>query len=262
LTVICPATTFATEQERKKKMPQNWNVSPQSWIMSGKTVVAIAAVISLTIPMPVKAADRSPVVVELFTSQGCSSCPPANANLIELSKRPDVLALSFAVTYWDYLGWKDTFDRPEYTDRQVAYEKPLGQQGPYTPQMVINGTATVVGNRLAEVQDLVERTAPLSGPTITLGASEVSIGVDEARSGTADVWLVRYDPNLVEVPVARGENTGRTLPHTHVVHALEHLGNWAGISETFALKPTKDGLKTAILVQAPQGGPILAAATN
>ena len=243
-------------------MPQNWNVSPQSWIMSGKATIAIAAVISLSTPMPSRAANSPPVVVELFTSQGCSSCPPANANLIELSKRPDVLALSFAVTYWDYLGWKDIFDKPEYTDRQVTYEKPLNQQGPYTPQMVINGTATLVGNRLAEVQNLLDKTAPLTGPAITLGVSEVSIGSDETRSGAADVWLVRYDPNVVEVPVARGENTGRTLPHTHVVHALEHLGDWAGTSETFALKSTEDGLKTAILVQAPQGGPILAAATN
>src|SRR3569623_2364930 len=156
-------------------MPQNWNVNSQSWIMSGKTIVAIAAVISLSIPMPSLAANSPPVVVELFTSQGCSSCPPANANLIELSKRPDVLALSFAVTYWDYLGWKDIFDKPEYTDRQVAYEKPLGQQGPYTPQMVVNGTATVVGNRLAEVQNLIDRTARLSGPEINLSAGEVKL---------------------------------------------------------------------------------------
>src|SRR3569833_242699 len=193
-------------------MQQNSNESPQSSIISGKTIVAIAAHISLSQPMPSRAGNSPPVVVELFNCQGCSSCPPANANLIVLSKRPDILALSFAVTYWDYLGWKDIFDKPEYTDRQVAYEEPLGQQGPYTPQMVIYGTATVGGNRLAEVQDLVARTAPLKGPAITLSASEVAIGAGAPVAGNADVWLVRYDPNLAQVPVARGENSGRTLP--------------------------------------------------
>jgi hypothetical protein len=91
-------------------------------------------------------------VVELFTSQGCSSCPPANANLIKLSKRDDVLALSFAVTYWDYLGWKDSFGKREFTDRQAVYEPALGQSGSYTPQMVVNGRTTTVGNNLAENQ--------------------------------------------------------------------------------------------------------------
>ena len=243
-------------------MLKNWNVDPQTWIMGAKTIVAVAAVASRSVPMPSKAAGAQPVVVELFTSQGCSSSPPANANLIELSKRPDVLALSFAVTYWDYLGWKDIFDKPEYTDRQVAYEKPLGQQGPYTPQMVVNGTATVVGNRLAEVQNLIDRTARLSGPEISLSDGEVKLSGATSVAGAADVWLVRYDPNLVEVPVARGENTGRTLPHTHVVHALERLGGWTGTPTTFNLTPAVAGLKTAILVQTPNGGPILAATTN
>jgi hypothetical protein len=98
------------------------------------------------------AADRPLTVVELFTSQGCSSCPPANANLIKLSKRDDVLALSFAVTYWDYLGWKDSFGKREFTDRQAVYEPALGQSGSYTPQMVVNGRTTTVGNNLAENQ--------------------------------------------------------------------------------------------------------------
>jgi len=200
--------------------------------------------------------------VELFTSQGCSSCPPANANLIELSKRSDILPLSFAVTYWDYLGWKDTFDRPEFTDRQVAYEKPLGQPGPYTPQMVINGTATTVGNRLPQVEQLIAAATPLEGPDVTLGAGSVRIGSGASRDAAADVWLVRYDPSLVEVPVGRGENTGRTLPHTHVVHALERLGGWTGQDVSFAVPDAADGLKTAILVQGSLGGPILAATTD
>ena len=221
----------------------------------------LAAAAALSSP-PALAAQKSPVVVELFTSQGCSSCPPANANLIKLSNRPGVLALSFAVTYWDYLGWKDTFDRPEYTDRQTAYEPPLAQIGPFTPQMVVNGATTTVGTSLAEIERLVAEARPLAGPELTLAADSVAIAAGNAPRSGADVWLVRYDPKLVEVPVAKGENTGRTLPHTHVVHALQHLGKWTGAASSFKLAAPADGLLTAVLVQEVNGGPILAAASN
>jgi hypothetical protein len=239
-------------------------IAPHAWIMIGKSLFALVAVAAVAMPMSGHADEkpRSPVVVELFTSQGCSSCPPANANLIELSKRTDVLPLSFAVTYWDYLGWKDTFDKPEYTDRQVAYEKPLGQAGPYTPQMVINGSATTVGNKLPLVEQLIASAPPLRGPSVTLGSGSVVIGRAQPDTAQADVWLVRYDPHLVEVPIGRGENTGRTLPHTHVVHDLERLGSWSGETVSFVVPAAPDGLKTALLVQGIHGGPILGAATD
>ena len=208
------------------------------------------------------AGERSPTVVELFTSQGCSSCPPANANLIKLSKRDDVLALSFAVTYWDYLGWKDIFGKPEFTDRQAIYEPALGQSGSYTPQMVVNGATTAVGNNFREIEQLVAGASPLKGPPISLGKTDVTIGTGAGPKLAADVWLVRYDPNLVEVPVDRGENTGATLPHTHVVHALKRLGSWTGTTVSYDIAPVSGGLKTAILVQGQQGGAILAAATD
>jgi hypothetical protein len=102
-----------------------------------------------------EAGQKKLVVVELFTSQGCSSCPPANANLIKLRDRPDVLSLSFSVTYWDRLGWKDVFGRPEFTDRQAAYEPGLGERGPYTPQMVVNGAKSGVGADFAQVEQLI-----------------------------------------------------------------------------------------------------------
>ena len=229
----------------------NWSIVP---------LAALAA--AFAAPAAALAADKPPVVVELFTSQGCSSCPPANANLIALSQRADVLPLSFAVTYWDYLGWKDIFDRPEYTDRQVAYEKPLGQRGPYTPQMVINGATTVVGNDLDSVNRAVAAATPLAGPDVTLNAGTVVIGAGSAPAAAADVWLVRYDPMLVEVPVARGENTGRTLPHTHVVHSLTRLGGWSGVAQSFNLPPADANLKSAVLVQTVSGGPILSAVTD
>lgn len=224
--------------------------------------VALLATAAIGLIPPALAASKTPVVVELFTSQGCSSCPPANANLIKLSQHDDVLALSFAVTYWDYLGWKDSFDAPEYTDRQVAYEPPLKQQGPYTPQMVINGASTAVGINLAEVEQLIGAAKPLSGPAVTLADGSVSVGAGQAPASGADVWLVQYDPNVVNVPVARGENTGRTLPHTHVVHSLKRLGGWTGSAISLDLPGAMAGLQTAVLVQAPHGGPILGVATN
>src|SRR6185437_7432351 len=121
------------------------------------------------------AAQAQPVVVELFTSQGCSSCPPANASLAAISNRPDVLALSFGVTYWDYLGWKDTFAKPEFTQRQVSYERGLGHDGPFTPQIVVNGSSDTVGNRIGDIQRLVAESR-LSGPLIAVDGMTVSIG--------------------------------------------------------------------------------------
>lgn len=201
-------------------------------------------------------------VVELFTSQGCSSCPPANANLIELSKRPGVLALSYGVTYWDRLGWKDIFAKEEFTDRQQVYEQPLGRDGPFTPQMVVNGRADVVGNRLSEVDQLIAEQGTLAVPAFELGKGTLTIGAGAAPKGKADIWLVTYDENLINVPVKRGENSGETLPHKNVVHSLTKLGTWTGLAETVDLPPAKAGLRSAILIQEPDGGPIVAAASR
>ncbi|UJW87164.1 DUF1223 domain-containing protein [Devosia sp. SL43] len=232
-------------------------MSRTATVLAGFILVAsTGGIISAT------AEQRSPVVVELFTSQGCSSCPPANANLITLSQRPDVLVLSFAVTYWDRLGWKDTFGKPEFTERQVIYEPALEQFGPYTPQMVVNGSTTAVGNRLEDVEALIASAAPLPGPALDLGTAILSIAAGNAPASGADIWRVTYDPRTVEVPIGRGENTGRTLAHTHVVHALENLGNWTGTALDLPVLPVPNGFKTAILVQERNGGPILAAVTN
>jgi hypothetical protein len=201
-------------------------------------------------------------VVELFTSQGCSSCPPANANLIEISKRPDVLALSFGVTYWDRLGWKDIFATPEYTDRQITYETPLGRDGPFTPQVVVNGRADVVGNRIGEIDNLIATTPKADAPAVSLKSNSLAIGAGKAPANGADIWLVTYDDKTVNVPVSRGENTGHTLPHKNVVHSLSSLGSWDGKAVTLDIPSAKPGLRTAVLIQAPHGGPILTAATN
>jgi hypothetical protein len=203
------------------------------------------------------AAQAQPVVVELFTSQGCSSCPPANASLAAISNRPDVLALSFGVTYWDYLGWKDTFAKPEFTQRQIRYERGLGHDGPFTPQIVVNGSTDTVGDSLGNVEHIVAA-AHLEGPQIKLNGTTVLVGA-AAPTSSADVWLVRYDPRTINVSVARGENEGVTLPHKNVVRELTRLGSWSGQATSYEISPAKEGLATAILVQRPNGGAILAA---
>jgi hypothetical protein len=205
------------------------------------------------------ASVQNPAVVELFTSQGCSSCPPADANLIELAKRPDVLALSFHVTYWDRLGWKDTFDQEAFTQRQSDYEAPLHESGSFTPQMVVDGRTDAVGNVRADVEKLIVKSNRAAMPQIRLTANSVSVG---AGTGNADVWLVRYDPRVVQVPISRGENAGTTQPQINVVRVLTNLGAWRGAEEQFALPPAQPGLKTAILLQKPHGGEIIAMARD
>lgn len=226
------------------------------------TLAVLAVSAGLGSAGAVKAADRRPVVVELFTSQGCSSCPPANANLIALSKRQDVLALSFAVTYWDRLGWKDIFGKPEFTQRQAVYEPALGQDGPFTPQIVVEGRSTAVGADLHEIEALIAAQAPDPGPPVHLGKDRASIGTGRPPVAEADVWLVRFEPNVINVTIKRGENSDRTLPHGHVVRTLTRLGGWTGEPADFPLTDSASGLRTAILVQTRNGGPILAAATD
>ena len=207
---------------------------------------------------PVAAAPLT--VVELFQSQGCSDCPPANANVTALSDRPDLLTLSFGVTYWDQLGWKDTFASPQYTARQWEYARGLHHSEVYTPQVIVNGKADITGRNKAELEALIRREANASAPAVEIAGGRVRIGTS-GTSGRYDVWLVRFDPKIENVPIARGENGGLTLPHRNVVKQLVKLGGWNGAMAEFALPaPTEAGLREAVLVQAGPGGAILAAA--
>lgn len=199
-------------------------------------------------------------VVELFTSQGCSSCPPANANLVRLARRTDVLALSFSVTYWDQLGWPDTFAQPAFTARQRDYQRGLGNDNVWTPQMVIDGRADVVGGRMAEIERQIDAHRPFAGPVVRFNPRGVGLAGGRVPQQPADVWLVRYERQAIEVPVARGENRGRTLPHANVVRELTRLGQWRGETVGFRLPAARsDSLATTVLVQAPRGGVILGA---
>ena len=211
-----------------------------------------------------RAADSGhPTVVELFQSQGCSSCPPANANVMAIARRPDVLALSWQVTYWDDLGWKDTFDDPAYTQRQRDYARAFSRDEVFTPEVVVNGRSDVVGSDREELAALIRQAdRGAGGPIVEIAGNRVTVS-GPGPAGDAIVELVRYDPNIVQVPVERGENAGRTLPHRNVVRQVARLGTWNGEARSYALPAAREpGLKTAILVQSGPGGAILAAATT
>ncbi len=213
-----------------------------------------------TFPPIVGASVDAPVVVEEFQSQGCSSCPPANANINALALRPEVLALSYAVTYWDQLGWKDTFDQPAFTQRQWDYARHGGRANIATPQVVVNGRTALVGSNRAELQRVVAKAgSPAGGPAINAVDDDVSLGTGKS-AGPATVWLVRYDPSIQWVSVRAGENVGRRLPHRNIVRALTALGTWTGKPLHLHLPSAAlPGLRSAILVQAGKGGPIIAA---
>ncbi|WP_457349431.1 DUF1223 domain-containing protein [Sphingomonas sp. UYP23] len=203
----------------------------------------------------------NPVVVELFQSQGCSSCPPANANLNAIADRPDVLALSFSVTYWDQLGWKDTFGSPRWTARQWDYAHSAGRPQVATPQVIVNGGPTLVGNDAAQLAAVIAKTGrPRGGPVLARVGNTLRVGAS-APGTTATIWLVRYDPRVRAVPIRAGENGGRTLPHRDIVRELVPLGTWQGLAAAFALPAAKEAnLASAVLVQRGKGGPIIASA--
>lgn len=206
-------------------------------------------------------ASQRPVLIELYQSQGCSSCPPANANLNALADQPNVIALSFGVTYWDYLGWKDSFAQKEFTDRQWDFARYNNYRNVATPQVWINGQQTIVGNNRAEFLRAI-RDASSDGPDITIGTNKVNVSAGKAPAGGADVWVALYDPRSVDVPIARGENGGRTLPHKNIVRQLVKVGSWNGSAASFDLPSVPQPLAVASFVQAGRGGPIISAAKS
>jgi hypothetical protein len=210
--------------------------------------------------LPASAAPPGPVVVELFTSEGCSSCPPADALLAELAgSRADVLALSFHVTYWNDLGWRDPFSLAEATDRQRRYARLLPAEV-YTPQIVVDGRLDVVGSDRAGVLAAIAaasagRPAP---PPLSLtrqdGQAVIAAG---AGQGQADLLLVGYDREH-RTAVGRGENAGRTLAEANIVRALRPIGAWHGAALALTV-PLPAGERVAVLMQAADGHMLAAA---
>ncbi len=242
-------------------MPHRSKIAQFLLAACGLTALAGCGSSEANVPRAAAAAASTlhPVVVELYQSQGCSSCPPANAALNSIADRSDVLALSFAVTYWDRLGWKDTFGSPHFTARQQDYAS-NGRGEVATPEFIVNGTYAVVGSNRGALDAAIVRAGSASGgPAITANAS--SVRVEGAAAGAPGaVWLVRYDPRTREVPIRAGENGGRTLPHRNIVRELVKLGDWRGSAGSFQLPAAHEaGPASAVLVQRGPGGPIVSA---
>ena len=222
-----------------------------------------AALFSLALlALPFSAVARPPVVLELYTAQGCASCGEANAHVAKLAEKPGVLALTFSVGYWDYLGWADTFAKPEFADRQKAYVAKLALREPYTPQVVVDGAAQASGAKADKVDKLVADAAKArrDPPQVRFSGARVYVGSAHAPKGGGEVWLVRYDPREQDVTVKSGDNKGQTLVQKNVVRELTRLGAWRGKPVAYRLPAAaEDGLKSVVLIQAGRGGRIVAA---
>ncbi|MBV9079118.1 MAG: DUF1223 domain-containing protein [Methylobacteriaceae bacterium] len=220
------------------------------WVSAAFLMVA-----SVVAPGASAMAAERPVIVELFTSQGCSSCPPAEAALLELSQtRADVLALGFHVDYWDRLGWKDPYSSRSATDRQRAYQRLMGSSSIYTPQAVVDGHDDVLGSdrdalrsALASAKDAASRSVPIE---LARASDELKITVG-AGQGRGTILVVGYDP-VQETQVRRGENAGRSILQANVVRSLAAAGEWTG-GELKLRVPAPAGERVAVLLQAPSG---------
>jgi hypothetical protein len=211
-------------------------------------------------------------VVELFTSQGCSSCPTADALFETYAARPDLVALTFPVDYWDYLGWKDTLASPKFSARQRAYAKARGDGRVYTPQVVVNGLTHVVGSNASDIDTAIAFTKPQIDPVrvgvrLTSKNEHLVINLDgapdPAKAGEATIWLALIQ-RKAEVKIKRGENTGRTVVYHNVVREWMPVGMWNGQAATIKLahhavkQSGVDGC--AIVVQHGDAGQIIGAA--
>lgn len=229
-----------------------------------RTFIASLALGLLALTAPVARAD-SPVVVELFTSQGCSACPPADALLSQLAEREDVIALALHVDYWDYIGWADTFASGQFTGRQHAYARAAGQRMIYTPQMIVGGVEHVVGYEPMDVADLIAQYRTVEYPVeVSLTRVDGGIVLHAVASMAMDapgmvVQVVRYQPHEV-VEIRRGENAGRTVDYSNIVTEWMRVGDWTG-AEPFELQLVDNSpLPIVAIVQLAGPGQILGAA--
>jgi hypothetical protein len=248
--------------------------------MNYRHIVFAAAAICTASMTPLPASAGEPrAVIELFTSQGCSSCPAADKVLGELSRDPTLVTLSLPVDYWDYLGWKDTLALHGHSNRERAYADTRGDREVYTPQVVVNGIVHVLGSDKAAIEQAIAQTrqsaAPLTLPvTIAVADGKVSVNVPAANgeNASAEVWLCPIT-GKAQVAIERGENRGHTLAYTNVVRRWVKLGDWSGTAETFSVPVAeladadfslRDIDRVAVIVQsgvAAKPGLMLGAAT-
>lgn len=208
------------------------------------------------------AQDRA-VVVELYTSQGCSSCPPADKLLHDLADHDGVIPLALHVDYWDYIGWKDVFADPSFTRRQKAYAHAAGHRTVYTPQMIIGGRDHVIGAKAMELMKIIERHRKAKPPVaMTLqGQGDELIVSAPAISEPSDmvVQLVRYAP-MEQVAIKRGENAGRVLTYTNIVRSWDQIADWDGKSPLSVRLKLSGELPGVIIIQRKGPGAVVAAA--
>lgn len=213
-------------------------------------VCAIIAIIR-----PAQADPRA--VIELFTSQGCSSCPPADKILGELAKDPSVIALSMPIDYWDYLGWKDTLADSRFSARQKAYSQVRGDREVYTPQIVVNGSAHVIGSDRAGIESAIDVTKKAEGVMsvpVTMTQSGQAINVSVAASTTpgathGEVWICSIS-KAVPIAIGRGENHGREVTYHNVVRSLLKVGDWNGTSDSWSVpleNVSREGVDGAVV---------------
>jgi hypothetical protein len=209
--------------------------------------------------------EPTPVVLELFTAQGCAACPAANAWAAQLAGRRNVIVLTYPVDYWDYLGWRDTLAHPAFAARQRGYRTRLGLMDVYTPQFIVDGRREVAGVNLPRVLRTLGESETVIGPTISFDdvGLRVFVGGGSPPRGGAEAWLIRYDPRMLTVKVAAGENRGATVQHRNTVRELMRLGPWTGRARSYALPPpTVKGLRTVVVVQSFRRQGVIGAARN
>jgi len=231
-------------------------------------ICAIIAVIR-----PAHADPRA--VVELFTSQGCSSCPPADKIIGELAKDPSIIALSMPIDYWDYLGWKDTLADSRFSARQKAYSRMRGDRDVYTPQAVINGSLHVIGSDRDSIENAIHATAKEDGVmsipvTMTQSGKQLTVSVAAATKAPlaqhGEVWICSIS-KAVPISIGRGENGGREITYHNVVRNLVKLGDWNGSSGSWTIpieNVAHDGVDAAAAIvqdgSRDKPGPMLGAA--
>lgn len=210
------------------------------------------------------AQERGPVVVELYTSQGCSSCPPADAFLDDLADRDGILALALHVDYWDYIGWADIFADPRYTARQKAYARANGTRSVYTPQMIVDGVHLIAGARAMQVaQSIFGEREEAQKATIAIdrdgGTLSISISPLDDAPSRADIHLVRYMPEAT-VTIERGENAGKTIRYRNIVTEWTSLGTWDGGAPLSIERDITGDDPVAVILQEPGPGRVIASA--
>jgi len=233
---------------------------------------ALGAFAIVAVIRPAHADPRA--VVELFTSQGCSSCPPADKILGELSRDPSVIALSLPIDYWDYLGWKDTLADSRFSARQKAYSHMRGDRDVYTPQMIVNGSAQAIGSDRSSIEGAINETSRADGVmsvpvTLTLSGRQIHVSVAASKAATAahgEIWICSVS-KAVPISIGRGENRGREITYYNVVRNLLKVGDWNGSPGSWSVpieNISRDGVDAAVVYvqdgNREKPGPMLGAA--